>query len=64
MADDEADRDVDVTLGGRRVRLRGVDVKRVDPLKETTEAKPRPPVPDDPRSAMDRNLPPYAAGGA
>lgn len=30
---------------------------RVDPLSETTEAKPKPPVRDDPRSAIGRTLP-------
>jgi len=30
---------------------------RVDPLKATTEAKPKPPQPEDPRSAMSRNIP-------
>ncbi len=29
---------------------------RVDPLKATTESKPRPPQADDPRSAYDRNV--------
>jgi hypothetical protein len=30
---------------------------RVDPLKATTEAKPRPAQPEDPRSALGRTLP-------
>lgn len=30
--------------------------------KPVTEAKPKPPQPDDPRSALSRNVPPYAAG--
>lgn len=30
---------------------------RVDPLKATTEAKPKPQHPGDPRSALARNLP-------
>ena len=29
---------------------------RVDPLKATTEAKPKPAQADDPRSAFDRNV--------
>ncbi|HEU0019434.1 MAG TPA: hypothetical protein VFQ14_04000 [Thermoleophilaceae bacterium] len=29
----------------------------IDPLKATTEAKPKPPQPEDPRSAIGRNLP-------
>jgi len=33
--------------------------KRIDPLKATTEAKPKPPEADDPRPAIFRNLPPY-----
>jgi hypothetical protein len=28
-----------------------------------TEQRPAPPVADDPRSALDRAIPPYAAGG-
>jgi hypothetical protein len=35
-------------------------IKR-DPLKATTEAKPRPPEADDPRPAIFRNIPPYGA---
>ena len=30
--------------------------QRVDPLKTTTEAKPKPSQPDDPRSSYDRNV--------
>lgn len=29
---------------------------RIDPLKTTTEAVPKPPQADDPRSAFDRNV--------
>jgi hypothetical protein len=29
---------------------------RVDPLKTTAEAKPKPPEPDDPRSSYERNV--------
>ena len=29
---------------------------RIDPLKATTEAKPQPQQPDDPRTAYDRNV--------
>ena len=32
---------------------------RRKPLKETIETKPKPPEPDDPRSAHDRNVGPY-----
>lgn len=36
---------------------------RTDPLKAVTEAKPKPPQPEDPRSAFDRNVGgPYMAG--
>jgi hypothetical protein len=36
---------------------------RIDPVKATTEAKPKPPQADDPRSAYDRNVGgPYIAG--
>lgn len=34
---------------------------RIDPLKPTVEAKPRPPQPDDPRPAIFRNIPPWGA---
>ena len=30
--------------------------------KPVTESRPKPPEPDDPRSALSRNVPPYAAG--
>jgi hypothetical protein len=34
---------------------------RIDPIKETVEARPRPPQPDDPRPAAHRNIGgPYA----
>jgi len=29
---------------------------RIDPLKTTTESRPKPPEPDDPRTAYDRNV--------
>jgi hypothetical protein len=29
---------------------------RIDPLKTTTEAKPKPPQPDDPRTSYDRSV--------
>jgi hypothetical protein len=32
---------------------------KLDPLKASVETKPRPPEPDDPRSAIARNVPPY-----
>ena len=31
-------------------------------LKETTEARPKPPMADDPRPAAFRNVPPYGPG--
>jgi hypothetical protein len=34
---------------------------RRDPLKATTEAKPKPSEADDPRPAIFRNIPPYGA---
>jgi hypothetical protein len=36
-----------------KVRIPGMNTDR---LKTTTEAKPEPPQPDDPRSAYDRNV--------
>jgi hypothetical protein len=34
---------------------------RRDPLKATTEAKPKPSEAEDPRPAIFRNIPPYGA---
>ena len=54
-----------LTLGGRNVRLKldGVELGADEPRKTTTEAKPRPPQPDDPRPAFDRNVGgPYLPG--
>jgi hypothetical protein len=42
-----------------RVDLPGVEGTR-GPLKESTEARPRP-EPDDPRPSIMRNIPPYGA---
>ncbi len=39
------------------VKVRMPPGMRVDPLKTTTEAKPKPPQPDDPRPAHMRNAP-------
>jgi hypothetical protein len=53
---------------GMKVRMRrGADGKLhvVVPereLTETTEAAERPPTPDDPRTANQRNVPPYGGG--
>lgn len=41
-----------------KVRIPG---RRIDPLKATTESKPKPPQPDDPRTAPFRNVPPFGA---
>ena len=41
-----------------KVRVPGI---RRDPLKASTEAKPKPPEADDPRPAIFRNIPPYGA---
>jgi len=41
---------------------RWVPVEEPRVTVETTEAAERPPMPDDPRSAASRNVPPYAAG--
>lgn len=42
-----------LTLGGRNVRLKldGVELEAPGPTKETTEAKPKPSTPDNPRPA-------------
>jgi hypothetical protein len=51
----------ELRLGGQRVRLKldGVELEGPGPVKETTEAKPKPTQPDDPRPAIFRNVPPY-----
>jgi hypothetical protein len=36
--------------------------RRVDPLKATVEAKPKPAEPPDPRPAIFRNIPPFGPG--
>lgn len=36
--------------------------QRLHPLKETTEARPKPSPAEDPRDSFQRNVPPYAAG--
>jgi hypothetical protein len=39
--------------------VRAPRAERVDPLTATTEAKPKPPEPDDPRTGPLRGIPPY-----
>ncbi|MGI8412863.1 MAG: hypothetical protein ACR2QA_10325 [Solirubrobacteraceae bacterium] len=34
----------------------------VDPVKESTSARPRPEVPDDPRPSLIRSIPPWGPG--
>jgi hypothetical protein len=46
----------------RPVRPRLPGLPQREPYKATTEAKPKPPQPDDPRDAFQRNVPPYGAG--
>ncbi|MDQ4048323.1 MAG: hypothetical protein M3131_02935 [Actinomycetota bacterium] len=38
------------------VKIRMPPGMKVDPLKTTTEAKPKPPEPDDPRTSYDRGV--------
>jgi hypothetical protein len=38
------------------VRVKAPGLKPTAPLRTTTEAKPRPPEPDDPRTSYDRNV--------
>ncbi len=38
------------------VRVKAPAGRRIDPLKTTAETKPKPPEPDDPRSAFERNV--------
>ena len=40
-----------------RPRIAGMPER--EPYTATTEAKPRPPEPDDPRDALNRNIPGY-----
>jgi hypothetical protein len=53
----------ELKLGDKHVKLTldGVEIGPRGPVKETTEAKPKPPQPDDPRPAFFRNIPPYGA---
>lgn len=47
----------------RAVRVKLPPGMRIDPMKATTEAKPKPAQPDDPRSAFIRNVGgPYGPG--
>lgn len=41
------------------VRVSRLPGRPLDPLKETIEAKPRPPQPDDPRPGDWQRIPPY-----
>jgi hypothetical protein len=41
-----------------KVRIPGM---RTGPLKSTSEAKPKPPMPEDPRPAPFRDAPPFGA---
>jgi hypothetical protein len=43
------------------VKVRVPGGRRIDPLKATIETKPKPPMPDDPRPANIRNIPPFGA---
>ena len=54
----------ELTLDGKKVRLRldGKDLEPEQPTGTRSETKPKPPEPDDPRSALERNLPPYVGG--
>jgi hypothetical protein len=53
----------ELKLGDKRVKLTldGKELGVREPVKETTEAKPKPPQADDPRPSMWRNVGgPYA----
>jgi hypothetical protein len=43
------------------VKVRIPGGPRIDPLKATVEAKPKPPQAEDPRSSTHRNIPPFGA---
>jgi hypothetical protein len=43
-----------------RARIPGLPER--EPYKATIEAKPKPPEAEDPRTAFERNAPPYGAG--
>jgi hypothetical protein len=51
----------EASAGWEIVKVRVPGGVRRDPLKATTEAKPKPPDADDPRPAIFRNIPPYGA---
>jgi hypothetical protein len=44
------------------VAVSGTGFRSPGPLKETSEARPRPSEPPDPRPSIFRNIPPYGAG--
>jgi hypothetical protein len=48
----------ELTLDGKRVRVRlgGKDLEPTPAERTTTEAKPKPPMADDPRGAAARNV--------
>jgi hypothetical protein len=44
------------------VAVSGTGFRPAGPLKESSEARPRPSEPPDPRPSIFRNVPPYGAG--
>lgn len=49
--------------GGGKAKIRLPDGLDLKPLGETTESKPKPPQPDDPRPANFRNVGPFGGAG-
>ena len=44
------------TSDGQKFKVKLPPGVRLDPMNATSEAKPKPPQPDDPRSSMERNV--------
>ena len=53
---DNRKRDVLKTSDGQKFKVKLPPGMKIEPLGETTEAKPKPPQADDPRPALNRNV--------
>ena len=53
----EQDEEGFVPIPGFNAKIRLPDGVRIEPVKATTETKPKPPTPGDPRSAAEQNTP-------
>jgi hypothetical protein len=53
----DTDDDGFVKIPGVKAKVKLPDGVRIEPVKTTTESKPKPPQPDDPRSPLTQNTP-------